>query len=164
MRRWIWFVVLWGVILAGCGGAPPEPTNTPLPPESTATMPPEDSVPEAALGEPVDLRVDEVVVFGGGGLEVGFMAVTEDSRCPTEVECFWAGQAVVLLAVTLDGQAVGPVSLSTIEAAPNDVLRQATVGGYTISLADVRPYPESPGGIAAGDYVAELVVTLDGGE
>lgn len=38
------------------------------------------------------------------GVSIKFLEVVEDSRCPTGVECIWAGRAIVKTAVTSNGK------------------------------------------------------------
>ena len=50
-----------------------------------ATPGPQDAGPSAALGEIADV----------GALKVRPIAIVEDSRCPIDVMCVWAGRVVV---------------------------------------------------------------------
>lgn len=45
----------------------------------------------------VALRLGGRVTVAGTGWRVGFREVIEDSRCPVDVQCIWAGQVVVRL-------------------------------------------------------------------
>jgi hypothetical protein len=76
------------------------------------------------------------IAYGGldqnirvGGLTVRPLAVTEDSRCPTNVVCVWAGRVVLRLRVS--GMA-GEQVISSI--AP-----LALPGGGALELASVAP-------------------------
>jgi len=46
---------------------------------------------EPELGRPFDVKPADVVTIQG--LRITFEGVGEDSRCPTGVQCMWAGDA-----------------------------------------------------------------------
>jgi hypothetical protein len=52
---------------------------------SCATVPPAEAGPTAGLGQLAETN----------GIRVRPMAVIEDSRCPVDVQCVWAGRLVV---------------------------------------------------------------------
>jgi hypothetical protein len=52
------------------------------------------------LGETFDLAAGDPVRVEGGESTLTFARVVEDSRCPPEVNCVWAGRAVVEVEVT----------------------------------------------------------------
>ena len=74
-----------------------------------------------------------------------------DSRCPTDVVCIWAGKADVKIKVE------SPVSetfvLSTLE---NKI---DTVGNYSFELIEVSPYPVSTKTIKTEEYKVTLKIT-----
>lgn len=84
-----------------------------------------------------------------GVLRLMFTGVTEDSRCPSDVVCVWAGNAAVEIDVSLGmGPSVRYVLNTTVDP------RSADVGGYRITLLDLRPYPVSTSRIPPASYVA----------
>lgn len=105
----------------------------------------------ARLGEQFDLRVDETAYVADTRLSIQFTAVPEDSRCPRDVMCPWAGNARVSLALR-DGPNADAVDVnSTLE--PRAVIRW----GYAVELVDVLPVPFAGQPIPAGSYVVRLV-------
>lgn len=52
-------------------------------------------LPRVAPGQSVSLKPGEAAQSADGSLRFGFEAVTTDSRCPRNVQCVWAGNAVV---------------------------------------------------------------------
>ena len=54
--------------------------------------------------EPFSLAVGETVTVDGTDLSLTFAAVPRDSRCPRDVTCIVAGEAVVVLEARLGGQ------------------------------------------------------------
>jgi hypothetical protein len=93
----------------------------------------------------------EAAVAGPRSLRV--VAVTADSRCPGDVQCVWAGDAVVRVSLARPGSPSSIVELHTgVEP------RSATVDGYTVTLRSLRPDPRSGRAIPAAEYRAELLI------
>jgi hypothetical protein len=111
----------------------------------------------ARLGEQFDVRVGETAYIADTRLSIRVNAVPEDSRCPRDAVCVWAGNARVSLTLR-DGSNADAVDLnSTLD--PRSVTRR----GYTVRLVDVQPLPTAGQPIAAQDYVIRLVVTRASG-
>jgi hypothetical protein len=111
------------------------------------------------LGQEFVLGGGQEAVFGGDGLRVRFSELLEDSRCPTEVECFWTGQARIAVIVQ---PAEGPSSTASFNTnpAPGETVQTVRAGGYSVELKKLEPYPRTPDDpIAFGDYRATLLVT-----
>ena len=70
----------------------PEPTPTPVPPTPSPTRTPADNRIEIGLGGSVELPSQ--------GIGISFDRVVEDTRCPANVVCIWAGEVVIELKVT----------------------------------------------------------------
>ncbi|NTW38539.1 MAG: hypothetical protein HGA44_01420 [Cellulomonadaceae bacterium] len=70
-------------------------------------------------------------------LEIKFLRVLEDSRCPTNVTCAWSGQAIIEVAVSKNGQFFGNYKLNTIEAYRNAQVK--TFDDYSLVLSNVTP-------------------------
>lgn len=107
----------------------------------------------ARLGEEFDLRLNETAYIADSRLSIRADSVPEDSRCPENAVCVWAGNARVSLTLR-DGTNTAAADLnSTLE--PHAVIRWA----YTVRLVDVRPNPRAGERIPAETYVIRLVVT-----
>jgi hypothetical protein len=89
------------------------------------------------------------------GLTVKFDGVSDDSRCPLGVQCFWEGDAVVMVAVSAPAQAGGNLELHTAGRYP----REGTYGRYKIELTALVPQPKEGEPVPAADYRATLRVT-----
>lgn len=130
------------LLLAGCASPshPGEPGN----------VTPGIQVP---AGREFDIAVSQAVEVQGTPLTIRFSGVGEDSRCPVDVQCVWAGNAVVRLTITTSGGA-------STDAALNTTLdpKSTTASGYTIRLAALKPVPRSGTTIPATAYVATLEV------
>src|SRR3954468_13236596 len=95
---------------------------------------------EFALGQQFPLSGGQEATIAGENLRVRFTDVLEDSRCPTEVECFWTGQARIAVAVEPAGRAATIVDFST-NPAPGQNVQTADVDGFTVELKSLEPYP-----------------------
>jgi hypothetical protein len=138
-------------------GASPTPRATALVVTAPATETPAQGTP---LDVPLSLQGGQSVLVETG-LTITFQAVLEDSRCPTDVDCVWAGQAKVTFQMEAPGQAVAAITLTTMpdQTTPNP----ATYAGYVIELLDLAPYPlqlgEHP---PLEQYQATLLVSAAG--
>jgi hypothetical protein len=106
-----------------------------------------------AVGHEFDLRFGERVSVEGTELTILFADVTEESRCPIPLMCFWAGNARIIMRA--NGSDV-PLN-TTVEP------HHAKVGQYSIQLKLLRPYPHIDRPIPRAEYVARLLVTDDSG-
>jgi len=84
----------------------------------------------------------------GSRMTVRFVAVTEDSRCPRDTTCVWAGEVKVQLEVV---EASRPAS--HLETRAGD---SATAGAWRVTLVRVEPQPTSTARIAPQDYRATV--------
>src|SRR3954453_14343807 len=98
---------------------------------------------EFALGQQFPLSGGQEATFAGENLRVRFTDVLEDSRCPTEVECFWTGQARIAVAVEPAGRAATILDFNT-NPAPGQNVQTAEVDGFTVELKSLEPYPRTP--------------------
>jgi hypothetical protein len=115
-------------------------------------------VPEFNLNDPFALAGGQEGLIASEGLRLRFSDVLEDSRCPTQVECFWTGQARIAVSVQPEGAASTTVEFN-INPAPGQTVNQADVGRYSIEMLSLEPYPQTPENpIAFEDYHASLTV------
>jgi len=107
---------------------------------------------KAQLAVPFNLFVGQSAILDA--LEIQLVAIQEDSRCPTDVVCIWAGNVVVVLQVYQEQQDGVEVLLNT-----NSVVGPTAVklDKYRLELAKVRPEPISTQAIS--EYEITLVVT-----
>lgn len=110
------------------------------------------TVSQADLGKPFDLNVGESRQIRGSDLVVRFTSVTNDSRCPSNVTCIWAGNAAVALE---SGSRSVTLNTSGDESHPST----ASIDGFAVRLVTLEPYPAAPDSIDPRRYVARLVVT-----
>jgi hypothetical protein len=101
------------------------------------------------------LKPGESVADAKSGIEIIFVKVLEDSRCPMGVLCIRAGDVQVLLEVR-QGTESFQYTL-TLGDRSDGSLNAITVGGYQITLIQVTPFPQISLTIDPADYE----ITLD---
>ncbi len=108
------------------------------------------------LNEVFSLKVNQTAELDNDGLKITFLEITEDSRCPTNADCFWAGRVVAEFKVEKGGESV----IKTLTDNPeNDPMLSTTFTafGHLVKLDEVTPYPDgSP--IAQKDYVVKIEI------
>lgn len=139
---WLLALVLVGLVGVGCHGG------------------------QQARADTVDARLDRPFVLSGGQqaaitgepLRLRFTEVPEDSRCPTEVECFWTGQARIVVVVD-DGRAGEQTIEFNTNPAPGQNRQTVQAGSYEITLQALDPYPRTPDDVPPlSEYRATLLV------
>ena len=121
---------------------------------SGASFAQESSPPK--VGEEFELAVHQTAQISAENISVTFHEVLEDSRCPVDVTCIWAGLAKVSLQVSVSGQE-RELSLST---SPPD--HSTVFENYTFWLIQVRPVPRSDQTMDRSAYV--VTVRVDQGD
>ncbi|WP_108867892.1 hypothetical protein [Aquimarina aquimarini] len=104
------------------------------------------------------LKIGNTANFGDKSIK--FIKVTEDSRCPTDMMCVWAGEAKIIIAIykgntlieekklVFGDQNINPDQIKELLTTP-----QKTIFGYKIS-----PYPSSKTPITSSEYYLELLL------
>jgi hypothetical protein len=106
------------------------------------------------LDEEFSIGIDDTARIKGEKLEITFMEVIEDSRCPEGAPCIWQGRVSVKLQIDYDGEFYDMV---LIQYGLYDGYDTETYQEYTFTYK-VEPYPESDKGIKSRDY--ELLMTV----
>ena len=112
----------------------------------------------ARISKEFPIKVGQQLKLEGADLQVKFVGVVQDSRCPTNVNCIWAGNAEVSLEWKQD-KCTTAVTLNT-HATP-EAGDESKVGGFRVKLIKLEPYPHSEKKISPGDYTATLLVTKE---
>jgi hypothetical protein len=107
-------------------------------------------------GRPLEfeLAVGERVTLQDGSASIEFLRVTDESRCPSDVTCVWAGDARV--ALRLNGSP-GTVDTALHTTTPE---RSLTHGDYVLELLDLIPAPVSTAPIDPGTYRVRLRLSV----
>lgn len=106
-------------------------------------------------GEAFSLSVGQRVTLDTVHASVRFLQVSDDSRCPSQVQCVWAGDGAVMLEVA---PADGDAAEDTLHTNPESGPRAVVLAGYELTLLRLDPYPETPGQIPPGDYRVTLAL------
>jgi hypothetical protein len=103
----------------------------------------------ASFDREIQLAPGEQVAFGEE-LTVKFVRVAEDSRCPTDVACVWAGEVKVQLST----------QLATAKPAPHEIAagQHAMVGAFRLVVVQVQPERISTREISPEEYRVTLRV------
>ena len=109
----------------------------------------------APLGKEVSLKINRALVVESENLEIKFLGVTSDSRCPKEVVCIWAGQVIVMVNVWKAGENLGEFELIDTNGGG---VSPTQVDNYEIFLLKVKPYREVNKIINTKDYIITIKV------
>lgn len=108
----------------------------------------------AVKPETVTLSLGQQKTSRAGKITIKFISVVEDSRCPVGVDCIWAGNAKIKIALKKGKKAATSFEL-------NSTLKPEVVEyeGYDIRLADLTPRPGEKGGAAPARQAAMLSIS-----
>lgn len=121
------------LMLSGCSGGPTQPDRVPT-------------------GRSFDLRVGETALTTDD-VRIKFDTVRSDSRCPVDVTCVRAGEAVIALTIGRVGEVPEGRELDTTPARSS-----TTFLNFTITLSSLQPYPRSDRQTQPGDYIGTFIV------
>ncbi len=140
-------------------------------PKMSNGLPPDEEAVKIAEQEQTNSNKKNVIYLKEGKniflkeyqMNVTFKRMVEDSRCPKDVQCIWAGNAIAEVEFT--GTSTRPVTLQF--STMNDVNKAHTTtqkfNGYSIKLVDVSPETTSAKGFKAlqGSYKIALQFEKD---
>jgi len=94
-------------------------------------------------------------------VEFKFVEVLQDSRCPKDVTCIWAGEVVVLVDVFEHGKKTEQkkLTLSPTSRLQSKIGNLFSSDNLSISGLNVFPYPKSSGKPKLEDYYIQLEVS-----
>ena len=90
------------------------------------------------LGEEFSLRIGQSVVITGEDLEIRFVEVSEDSRCPKGVTCVWEGRVTAVVEISTGGSCQ---QLNLSQPGLTDAPAGERYGGYELAYK-VEPHLE----------------------
>jgi hypothetical protein len=173
MKRVIWIIfVLWIILLSWCSqNTSPWMTDTPNIPlqeieqtdeiiydeeESNTDITEEEEAYEDSLylqnyifGEEFNLKYWETIYISDTDTKITFSEVLSDSRCPSDVQCFWAWEAnIVLLFSYLDS------SSETLEISFQWITGgiYSSIWNMSLEIQELSPYPQSSEEILLENY------------
>ena len=103
----------------------------------------------APLDAPFQLKAGGTAVVPGG-LTIRFDEVSSDSRCPIDVICVHAGEAVVAMTLRNTARREWKTNPSGVDV---------SYAGYAITLVELQPSPRAGQAIPQSAYVATLTVS-----
>ena len=107
------------------------------------------------VDEAFDVRVGDSARLADTTMRLRVDAVESDSRCPVDVSCVWAGDAIVRLVVDVSSGSGETVRLHTNEAFD----QEAVVGQFRIRLVTLAPPRSSGSDIDQATYIATLRIS-----
>ena len=108
---------------------------------------------EAQTTQQISLLAGKQKTVTRDKLKIKFVSV-EDSRCPQDVDCIWAGNVKVTIKVTnRKGES------KTFDLNTNLETKPVKFAGYEIKLGGVAPYPKANAPTAQTGYTASFTVT-----
>ena len=98
--------------------------------------------------------------FDIGSKSIRFIDILEDSRCPSDVTCVWAGQAKAKIQILENGSVIEEKIITFGASGVNpkrttEILKTdtKTILGYNIS-----PYPKSSNNIPKSEYTLDFIL------
>ncbi len=112
-----------------------------------------DTAVVANPGAEFNLELGQSAVLSGTAYRITFDRVTEDSRCPIDAVCVWAGDAKIQLTIS---RSTAPAVIRTAGLNPpnNDV----TSDNLRIRFVGLTPAPRTTEPSTSRAYVARLIV------
>jgi hypothetical protein len=112
---------------------------------------------DADLNTQFQLKHNQTASIKPDNLEVRFLNVIEDSRCPSDVDCFWAGQITIVVNIVKNSQNLGNFQLTKVNTFKDLAIKN--FDSYTINFLRAYPYPKSNQNIKTSDYVITLAIS-----
>lgn len=110
----------------------------------------------AEMDTPFRLRAGYTAIIASENLEITFLNVTQDSRCPKDVQCIWAGLVVMDIKVVKDDQDIGTFNVSFFPSGKGELTK---AGPYTIEPLEIMPDAVMGRKIRLFEYAMTMVVS-----
>ena len=115
------------------------------------------SLVQAKSNQKVVVKINEQKTVAKTKLQIKFVELVEDSRCPTDAQCIQAGSARIKIEVK-NGKGAAKTFELAIGAKPESI----AFAGYTIKLTDLNPHPASNIRIDRNGYTANFSIGKSG--
>ena len=109
-----------------------------------------------SLNEAFVIKIGQEYVNLDIPAEIEVAEVVEDSRCPKNVDCVWAGQVKIKFSLETKEEEAQNLVLTLRDDRPEE--DKKVINGYSYQLLSVYPYPEAGKKIEPHDYIIELVI------
>ena len=103
--------------------------------------------------ESIKVQVNREKRSPRSNLSIRFVELIEDSRCPTDTNCIWAGNGKIRVSIKRGNRPAKVFEMDT-----NGPNKTVTHSGYRITLSDLTPHPASNIRINRNGYVATLQI------
>jgi hypothetical protein len=137
--------VLFGAGYIGCNGANDVATYI------------EERIDEAILGRDFKIKYGQELTVKGEDLKVKF-AFVQDTRCPENVDCYWEGDAKILIGVRRANAEETQVELHTSSRKNKSYTQEGKYQQYVIRVVALAPRPRTDVERKISDYVATLLI------
>lgn len=101
--------------------------------------------------ERISVKINEAAT-AKNGIMIKFVELIDDSRCPTDTNCVWAGNAKIKVRITKNGRS------KDLELNSNLAPRDVVFAGYCFKLVGLTPEPRSNIRINRNGYVAAIEI------
>lgn len=112
-------------------------------------------ITEAQSGRQIELTVNQEKKIPKSELTIKFVSVVEDSRCPVDADCVWAGNAKVRISIKK-----AKAAWQTFELNSNLPEKAVKFAGCKIELINLDPKPRTNIRINRNGYTATFAVEL----
>lgn len=92
---------------------------------------------ERKIGEEFSLSIGETASLKGEQLRIQFLEISEDSRCPRNVQCIWEGRAIAVIEVFKDNTSQ---EIELVEQGLTDTRTKKQFEEYEF-IFRILPYP-----------------------
>ncbi len=114
---------------------------------------------EKILSSVVKIEVANTVEIDES-LSIELVEVLSDSRCPKNVQCVWAGEAILLVNIYKYGKKVQQEKITIHPTAVQENVLQILSPKFTkITAINLWPYPNGVDNIELSNYCLELTVS-----
>jgi len=109
---------------------------------------------QAQTNQEIKLLINKQKIVTKDKLTIKFVSLVEDSRCPTDTNCIWAGNAKIKIQV-----GKGRTGAKTFQINTNLEPQTVSFAGYEIKLVSLTPEPASNIRINRNGYTATFAVS-----
>ncbi len=102
-------------------------------------------------------EVDEQATLQPDDMTLTLTRIVEDGRCPSTMQCIWAGRVVVEFRLEA-GRTDVFFQLTDNEALDDGITQSIEMAGKTFELLEVTPYPETGNEIPQKKYRVKINV------
>lgn len=142
-------IVLPFLMMFFLGSCQSQKKNTPTESAKVSTLS-KDGILHLKLSERKSLKTEDI--------NVKFVKVTEDSRCPKGMECIWAGIAAVELELSSKNMPAKSYIVATVDLSQRNLGKHITFNGYQITLQALYPEKEMGKETTINDVAVDLKI------